>query len=104
MNDIAIIHKAVTRVMERYIEENHYKDDFDFSIRILFNNNFAMFNLLMKTGDLKGEVVKSVYPIKYLQEGDEDEVVKGICGMYKVVMSEYIKMQKINDSVMSFTN
>jgi hypothetical protein len=92
INDLIVVNRSINNVMNKYITENGYEDHVLFECKIMTLNSAVMFTMLMKDGLLKVEPFKAVFPVLFLQECEEDQVVSIVCDMFKSVVDQCGKL------------
>jgi hypothetical protein len=102
-NDIWAINHSINNVMNRFLIDNGYTDSVMFESRAMTASTHVMFTMMMKEGLLRAEPFKAVFPVIFLQECNEDEIVKMVCDMFKTVLGLVDKIAKKEEDVHRLT-
>ena len=79
MNNLSTVNRAINNIMNKYITEKGYRSDVVFDSRVLQQSDCIMFTMTLTKGLFKSEPFKTVFPIKFLEECPEDNVVSLVC-------------------------
>lgn len=92
--NIVQINNSIQNVIGRYIEDRGYKDSVYFDSKFMIQSSSIMFILMMKEGIYKTEPFKMVFPNEFLTACDEDEAVKMVCDLFKIVIHQIEKIEQ----------
>ena len=92
MNNLSTVNRAINNIMNKYITEKGYRSDVVFDSRVLQQSDCIMFTMKLTKGMFKSEPFKTVFPIKFLEECPEDNVVNLVCNIFKGYLFECEKL------------
>lgn len=87
MTNLVQVTKSIQNIIERYADERGYKNSIYFECKFMVQSASTMFVLMMKEGLYKTEPFKMVFPNEFLEACKEDDAVKMVCDLFKIVIN-----------------
>lgn len=104
MTNVSQVNASISRVMNKYLTDEGYDDSVFFDSKVMISTKSIMFTMMMKQGTYETEPFKVVFPSSFLEACEEDNAVKMVCDIFKVILNQIDNLSDRDVAVATPTN